>query len=294
LLIGKSFSPFTIPLFFRFSYSNDPLESGIVGALANILKGVSCRVEVDYDKRLNLDFVAGREQLHLPWVEEAIEMAIKREGIEGLRGVVDYHFEVNYGLDISSASATIISTLAALKKALSLKLSPLNLASISHIIELKYNVGFGCTFSQLIGGVDLFTTPSVPGKAKYLRIGVPDDLRIVVAGRPAHEFPIYTHRAFPQSFSIDLGSVKSFDDIIPLCRRFSEEFMSASVRLKWIASEISKANILSYGFGFSGKVVYALVYRDYMIDVASILLNIFPTEYIFISEIDPIGVRVYL
>lgn len=293
MLIGKSFSPFTIPLFFRFSYSNDPLESGIVGALANILKGVSCRVEVDYSNKLNLDFIAGREQLHLPWVEEAIEMAIKREGIDGLRGVVNYHFEVNYGLDISSASATLISTLAALKKALSLKLSPLDLASISHIIELKYNVGFGCTFSQLIGGVDLFTSPSVPGKARYVRVSVPDDLRIIIAGKPIHGFPVYNyHNAF-QNFPSDLSSVKSFDDIVSLCRSFNESFTVKSTKLKWIASELSKTNILSYGFGFSGNIVYALVYRDHMMDVASTLLNIFPTEYIFICEVDPIGVRVY-
>jgi len=293
LLIGKSFSPFTIPLFFRFSYSNDPLESGIIGALANILKGVSCRVEVDYSNELNLDFIAGREQLHLPWVEEAIEMAIKREGIDGLRGVVNYHFEVSYGLDISSASATLISTLAALKKALSLKLSPLDLASISHIIELKYNVGFGCTFSQLIGGVDLFTSPSVPGKAKYVRVSVPDDLRIIVAGKPIHGFPVYNYYHVFQNFPSDLSSVKSFGDIVSLCRRFNESFTVTSTKLKWIASELSKTNILSYGFGFSGNIVYALVYRDHMMDVASTLLNIFPTEYIFVCEVDPIGVRVY-
>ncbi|MEM1549405.1 MAG: hypothetical protein QXJ66_00580 [Candidatus Methanomethylicia archaeon] len=295
LPIGRSFSPFTLPLFFNFTRSNDPLESGIIGALANTLIGVSCIAEVDYDRDFKLDFIYGSLQLHMPWLEEAIKFTLKHEGIEGLKGVFDYNFEANFGLDFSSASAVLIASLSALKKALNLKFNPIDLGLLSHSMELYFEVGFGCTYSQLLGGIVLFLTPSVPGKAKYVKFSFPDDLRIVIVGAPTNRFQKYTlsNISLP-SISNDLTSIKNFNDLISTSLKFQSFFASLSPRLKGIVNELQKLNILSYGFGFLGNTIYTLVYRDYLIDVISLLLDFFPAEYITVSEFDPVGVRVYL
>ncbi|MEM2137149.1 MAG: hypothetical protein QXI93_04255, partial [Candidatus Methanomethylicia archaeon] len=114
MYIGKAFSPFTLPLFYSYIDNGDPLNSGIIGATMNILRGVSCRVEIDYAKDTKLDFVYKNRQLHIPWLEYAIETILNSEGIEGLHGTFNYHFEADFSLDISSASATLIASLAAL------------------------------------------------------------------------------------------------------------------------------------------------------------------------------------
>lgn len=295
LFIGRAFSPFTLPLFFNYIHSGNPLESGVIGALANTLIGVSCRVEVDYGEGLDLDFVYGDMHLQIPWLEEAIKSVLKLEGIKGLRGFFDYNFEANFGLDISSTSAILIASLAALKKALKLRLNPINIGLLSHETELNFKVGFGCTYSQLLGGITLFLTPSVPGKARYVKFSFPSDLRIILAGTPMNTFPTYDLTVDLPSISSELNSIKSFDDLISTSIKFQNFFPSLSPRLGEIINRLKNLdNILSYGFGFLGKTIYVLAYRDYLVDVISILIDFFPTEYIIVSELDPVGVRAYL
>lgn len=291
--LGKAFAPFTIPLFYRFIEFEDPLNSGLIGCLANIVFGVSCKVDVDYNRTFNLNFTFGRMQLNVPWIEEAIKFISMKEGIEGLSGILDYHFEIHFGLDIASASAMMIATLAALRKALNFNLKPIDLILLSHELELKFKIGFGSTYSQALGGIAIFYTPSVPSKAKYSKFSFPNDLRIVLAGNPMKDFPRYNSQsAFNQTF--DLNSINSFNDLIYTSRRFYESVAHISPRLKGLMNEISKLNILSCGFGFLGNVIYILVYSDMLIDTISLLLDFFPIENIFVCEFDPIGVRVYL
>lgn len=294
LYIGKAFSPFTLPLFYSYIDNGDPLNSGIIGATMNILRGVSCRVEIDYAKDTQLDFVYKNRQLHIPWLEYAIETILNREGMEGLHGTFDYHFEADFSLDLSSASATLIASLAALKRALSLNYNPIDLGILSHNIELKFKIGFGCTLSQLLGGVVLFRSPSVPGKAEYVKYDYPNDIRVIAVATPMNYFPKYDTPYLREISFNSIHLIKDFNDLLNTSRRFNVSMINLSTRLRGLVKELCNAKFISCGLGFLGNTLYLLTYRDNMADIISILLDFFPTENIFVSEFDPVGVRVYL
>ena len=284
---GIGFSPFFLPLFYELK------SSGFRGCGFNILRGVSCLADVDVSNVFRLDFVSGDKQLNLPWMESAVKFLLSRVGLSGVEGILDYNFEANFSLDIGTGSATLLSSLVALCSALDLSISPLEVGDISHMVELDFDVGFGISLAQLVGGVVLVKEADAPSLVVYSSFDFKRDLRVMVGGSKSFSFPKYESTDL-RGFDLgDLGHFRSFDDLVEEAKRFSVFFASRSRTLYKILSGISRFNPVSVGFGFLGTSFYALVFKEDLIDLAEYLTDFFPFDYIFVSEIDPVGVRKY-
>ena len=296
--VGKAFTPSFIPLLFSFKRSSRIEECGFVGAGLCLLRGVSCLARVQPSNCVKLNMVYGKRQLNLPWIEEAVKRMAEASELDGVRGVLDFNFEVPLNLGLSVATASVISALAAVHKALNLNLSPEIVGDIAHSVEIEYEIGCGSSLPQLVGGVTLLVNAAPPSRARYVKLAGPEDLKIVIGG-PA------TAQVVFRKFSWDAMTMEcedlesklpklSFEEILELAKTFTVKMMCNFKGSSEVLIELGKLSPLAYGFSFDGKTVYAIVRSDDVVRFVDLLLDFFPCEGILVSEVDPIGTRVYM
>jgi len=294
---GKAFAPSFIPLFFSFERSKLIEDCGFTGAGISLIRGVSCIARVEPSNCVKLNMVYGKRQLNLPWIEEAVRRMLENSEIKGVRGLLDFNFEVPVSLDLSIATASIVSALAAIHSALKLDLNPLGVGDIAHRIEIEYEIGCGTTLPQLIGGVTLLEKAGSPSRAKYVKLTSPEELKVVVGGPASAQvvFKKYNWEALSLKWSdvSRLTSMCDFDEIVSLARNFTAEMMGVFRGSSEVLSELGKLRPVAYGFSFDGKTVYVLVHKEDVVKFVDLLLDFFPCEGIVVTEVDHLGTRVY-
>jgi len=293
LPIGKAFSPFFLPLFYKYSSIGSSATLRFYGAGINILRGVSCIADVKPSNEVKLDFVFGMRQLNLPWLEEAISNILSISNCRGVNGVLDFSVESYLGFDISVGSAILLSSLVAVNSALKLNVAPSIIADLSQRFELEWNVGSGTSLCQLLGGVVLLSESGESNTILHKVFDFPSDLRIVVGGPKLNLLPIYTSRLIG-NFTFNFDDLNSFDDLIEFSRIFNLHVAEKSKGAFKFIKALLNLNPLVAGLGFLGKSFYAITFRDDVKRIVDHFLDYFPCEGIFVSEVDPIGVRLYI
>ncbi len=299
--IGKAFAPSFIPFIPSFKCSSSLRSSGFNGVGACLIRGVSCIAEIEVSRCTKLDFIYGDKQLNLPWIENAVKAILNQTDISGVRGELLFNFELPLCASLSIPTSALVSSLVSIYSALNLEIPPLTIGDIAHEMELKHKIGVGVSGLLLNGGLIIVKRTGIPSNAEYFKINYPNDLRIIVAGRPLEiiDLPKYDFKEIMSSHLMSrvqysLDGVISFNDLINKIKQFNfshERIYSIGIRR--ILNELRKYSPLLCGVDFDGKTLFAVTYRDKIDIITNILLDFFPCEGIFISEIDPIGVRVY-
>jgi len=298
--VGKAFAPSLVPLILSIKLSSSHHTSGFNGIGACLLRGVSCIAEVGESNCFKLNMIHGEKQLNIPWIERAAKLMLRKAGLDGLKGDLIFNFEIPLYSSLSLPVATLISALASIYSALKLSMSPAVLGDIAHEIELKYKIGLGVSGIIMNGGITVVTEPGAPSMAKYLNIRYPEDLRIVVGGSPGKEIDISNPPLIPLPIYADsipaniTCRLNEFNFIAGIARRLLHtRLCSLSLKSRSVLKRIMKMNPLMCGFDYDGKTVFAVVERERIRDVIEVFLDFFPCEGIIVSEIDPIGARVY-
>lgn len=292
--IGKAFAPAFLPLFFDIQHMSN--GSRYIGAGLNLFRGVSCRVDVKPSPCIKFNFLYGRRELNLPWIEDAVEKLLSMADIKGVKGVFNFNFEVPLNFDLSLPSAALISSLAALHSALKLNIPIKAVIDIAQEIEFKYKIGFGTSPLQSLGGLVLVKDFNAVFPRGFLKIDYPKNIRVVVGSASSIEMLFYPHLwndFHLKEILTDFPLICDFNLVVEKTGLFVEQFVSRFKGVKPIIDGLKKLDPIVCGLSLNGKLVYAICWRDQIMKFADFLLDFFPCEGIMVFEVDPIGARVY-
>lgn len=268
-----------------------------IGAGLNLFRGVSCTANVKPSSCVKLNFLSGGRELNLPWIEEAARRMLSIAGLKGVRGSLDFNFEVPLNFDLSLPTASLVSSLASLHSALKLSIPTTVVLDVAQRIEFEFKIGFGTSFLQSMGGLVVTRGINDDLFKNLLKIDCPKDIRIVVGSASSIEMLFYPHvwDDFHLEEVVDnISSVDGFDLVIEKTRLFVEKFSTNFRSINSIVDGLRKLDPIVCGLSLNGKLVYALCVKEQIIRFADFLLDFFPCEGIMVFEVDPVGTRIYL
>lgn len=254
-MIGRAFAPGHITGFFEICDHSDPRKMGSRGCGIVLDAGITTEVKVGAESFIELN--GRREKAETSrWVVNALAA--------GARVEVRSRIEIPVGCGLGASGAGALSTAFALNRALDLKKSFNELASIAHVAEVENRTGLGSVMGQCHGGVVIRKQPGAIGFGEIDRIPAEalPIFYIAMGAIPTKE--VITSTAAKKKINISgkkalraLLREPTFENFMELSKKFAYETELASSRVR-DAIEAVEASGGSASMAMIGDTVFAV------------------------------------
>ncbi|MHA1772144.1 MAG: pantoate kinase [Candidatus Thorarchaeota archaeon] len=184
---AQAFVPGHITGIFRiFDECEDPLRCGSLGAGFSIQAGTITKVLLREATKTDVEVTYNRQVIDAP-VTGTVVREMLADYDEHWRVSVTHISDLPIGVGFGASGAGSLGTALALGRLLDVNMSLETAGQYAHRAEVANHTGLGDVIAQTVGGVEVRTRPGAPGIGEVVQLPPPNDVHIVLAGRPGIE-----------------------------------------------------------------------------------------------------------
>ncbi len=177
-----AFAPAAITNFFEINYNSSPHPIGATGGGYVLSKGTRSKATFTpaHDSRV-VTTVNGDGEYNARTTRRAVELLLTARRTAGIVKV-DQRVETPIGSGFGASAASSTSAVYAAAAAAGISIPKQELALFAHRAEILEQTGLGTVSVVFDGtGAGAITVPGEPGRAKFVTVATPEDVRIVTA-----------------------------------------------------------------------------------------------------------------
>jgi pantoate kinase len=238
--------------------------------------------------------VNGDKDYEARTTKRAVDMLLEAEGNQSSRLLLEQKVETPVGSGFGASAASSVSATYASAGALGIRKSKKSLALFPYRAEIMEQTGLG-TVSVVYDGIGAgaITTPGEPGQARFKRVRIPKDIRIVTASVAPYDKKDALSSRTTRGRINKLGreALKAFladpslDSLAKEGERFSHGLGIETSEIRKLSTTAKSAGAMYASQNMIGHAVHAIVDADRSRKVAAALSSVGENIRVDIFEI---------
>ncbi len=267
---AEAFAPAAITNFFAIDYNSSPHPVGATGGGYILSKGTRTRATLVEGSDEAVVSVNGDAKYSARTTRRAVELMLSESGhSKGVR--VDQSVDTPIGSGFGASAASSTSAVYAVSRVAGIRSTKEELALFAHRAEILEQTGLG-TVSVVYDatGAGAITRSGVPGKAKFVTVRVPRNVRIVTAFLAPYDKKdaLSSEQVSERINRLGSDALKSFlsdpslDSLASEGERFSKNLGLESVEVKKLIGLAKSAGATHASQNMIGYAIHSLVASD--------------------------------
>ena len=296
---ASAFVPAHISGFFQVCEASDPELMGSRNCGPCLDIGVLTEVEIEPATRTSVNvFINDKRTPAAKTTLATVEklLAIVREPLEIK---VAHSCQVPIGAGYGASGAGALGTALALSKALGLRLSRKQIATVAHVAEVTCRTGLGDVGAQALGGLVIGLEPGAPPHGRWRHIRLPKDLKVVCgtfAGLPTakllreEEFRERSNRLGGLAVK-KLLEKPTLQNFMKVSLEFAEGLELLNDKLRALIEAVSETGAIGVSQVMLGKAAFALVNEKKLEQATRIFLEFLEPATVIVASVNRTGAR---
>lgn len=299
---SRAFSPGHITGFFQICDDFEtPMEKGSRGAGVSVDRGVTTTVKAKPSKSQAVHIeINGNSSVKAPVSHGVLARFLEYKADQSYHIHINHQVDLPIGAGFGTSGAAALSLALAMNDALECGLTRLEAAQIAHLVEVENRTGLGTVIAEMVGGIEIRSSPGGPGFGQVQTLPSSDQYRVVCLPfgpipTPKHLNDSVSRKRINEKGGLLTDALQANPtaaNFMDLSRHFAEHIGLITDRVKRVLEETDRAGF-TCSTAIFGENVFSLVLPEQGEDIAAIFEHHrTPEQEILIMKVDCKGARV--
>ncbi|MFW9934341.1 MAG: pantoate kinase [Candidatus Thorarchaeota archaeon] len=299
---SRAFSPGHITGFFQICDDfKNPMEKGSRGAGVSVDRGVTTSVKAKPSKSpVSHIEINGNPSAQAPISQGVLAHFLEFKAGQDYLIHIQHQVDLPIGAGFGTSGAAALSLALALNDVLECSLTKLEATQIAHLVEVENRTGLGTVVAEMVGGIEIRTSPGGPGFGQVQTLPSSDQYRVVCL--PFGPIPTSKHlndQASRKRINEKGGLLTdafqanpTVSNLMDFSRHFAEHIGLITNRVKRVLKETDRAGF-TCSTAIFGENAFSLVLPEQVQDLVAIFeRHRISDQEVLVMEVDCIGARV--